>query len=341
MAKRKKNSHQNSENEKPDTRAQIVVAIIGAVAVVLAAIITIIPELQKDVPLVISQTPPATNEIAALTFTQAPIVTVTDLQATNTPQPSLAPTETYSLTPASLSAEFTDAKGIEMILVSAGEFTMGSNYGELDEQPAHKIFVGAFYIDKYEVTNGLYRVCVDQKMCQEPKATSSKTHSVYFGNSDFDGYPVIYVDWNMAQSYCEWRGMRLPTEAEWEKAARGINGRTYPWGEGINCDKANYNLCVGDVSKVGSYENGISPYGIEDMAGNVLEWVSDWYQSDYYHTIVGVEDDPKGPMVGDVRVLKGGAWNDKTTVRSSFRAWDNQTYTTNYYGFRCAKDATP
>jgi serine/threonine-protein kinase len=117
--------------------------------------------------------------------------------------------------------------------------------------------------------------------CEPPHETKSDFRESYYGNPEFDNYPMIYVDWAMARTYCEWRGTRLPTEAEWEKAARGTEGRTYPWGEEISCDRANYDgnpdtasYCVGEISEVGSYENGQSPYGLYDLAGNVFEWTS-------------------------------------------------------------------
>jgi eukaryotic-like serine/threonine-protein kinase len=171
--------------------------------------------------------------------------------------------------------EITDAKGVSMVLVPAGEFIMGSESGDDDEKPVHTVYLDAYYIDKYEVTNAAYKVCVDAGGCTPPMQTNSYSRSSYYDNSEFDDYPVIYVDWNRATDYCEWRDTSLPTETQWEKAARGTDGRTYPWGEGISCKQANYYSCVGDTRKVGSYESGKSPYGIYDLAGNVWEWVAD------------------------------------------------------------------
>jgi len=144
-----------------------------------------------------------------------------------------------------------------MRLVPAGEFTMGS-IKEV-EQPVHTVYLDTFYMDAYEVTNAHYKACVDAGGCTPPQKLGSSTHSIYYGNSNFDYYPVIYVNWNQAKAYCEWRGANLPTEAQLEKAARGIDERTRPWGEGIDCNKANYFGCVGDTTKVGSYEGGKSP----------------------------------------------------------------------------------
>jgi formylglycine-generating enzyme required for sulfatase activity len=194
----------------------------------------------------------------------------------------------------------------------------------------------AFWIDQTEVTNAMYAKCVaDGGACQEPTNTSSYTHSSYYGNSEFDNYPVLYVDWNMANTYCSWAERRLPTEAEWEKAARGTDARTYPWGEGIDCDKANYNgSCVGDTSPVKSYPNGVSPYEAYDMAGNVWEWVSDWYGETYYQS--SPLSNPLGPA-GTYRVLRGGSWNvSDSNVRSAFRYRYDPTITDDSLGFRCS-----
>jgi formylglycine-generating enzyme required for sulfatase activity len=129
-------------------------------------------------------------------------------------------------------------------------------------------------MDVYEVTNALYKVCVEARVCLPPQ------YAAHFNDSKYANHPVVYVDWNMAKTYCEWRGARLPTEAEWEKAARGTDGRIYPWGKGNGKTFANYGSS--NISAVGSYEKGKSPYGMYDMAGNVSEWVADWYDESYY-----------------------------------------------------------
>jgi formylglycine-generating enzyme required for sulfatase activity len=263
-----------------------------------------------------------------------------------TPEPTTiasTPIKAFTPTATPYPTQITDTKGVTMYLVPAGEFTMGSEKGIDDERPAHQVYLDAFYMDIYEVTNSLYQACVDVGGCTPPQKTSSQTRSSYYGNSQFDDYPVIYVDWNMAKTYCEWRGDRLPTEAEWEKAARGTDGRMYPWGEDISCDKSNYNGCKEDTTKVGSYLNGVSPYGLYDMAGNVWEWVNDWYDSGYYQSSPPLN--PLGPGSGQSRVLRGGSWDtigigvsgDGYNVRSAYRHYLTPDAIRSSVGFRCAR----
>lgn len=252
---------------------------------------------------------------------------------------------------ASLAGEIIDQRGVLMRLVPAGEFTMGSEetVSPMEEKPAHEVYLDAFYIDKYEVTNRLYKACVDAGTCQPPLDFSSATRSSYYGNPDFDNHPVIYVDWNMAKSYCEWRGAQLPTEAQWEKAARGTDARTYPWGEGVSCDRANYwpkdEACIGDTTEVGTYESNASPYGVYDMAGNVMEWVGDWYSSKYYWD--SPASNPLGPASGEERVFRGGSWmSSDHGVRSAARHWPWKSFghVPHYsqdLGFRCVLMRSP
>jgi formylglycine-generating enzyme required for sulfatase activity len=178
-------------------------------------------------------------------------------------------------------------------------------------------------------------------MCEQPHFTKSDFRPNYYGNPEFDKYPVIYVDWTMAKAYCEWRGARLPTEAEWEKAARGIDGRSYPWGEGISCEQANYDgesdtakFCVGETSVVGSYESGKSPYGLYDMAGNVFEWTSSLNQAYSYDAADGRED----PTRAGNRVIRGGSWNeDAHDLQVFYRSWIGPEYSESEIGIRCAR----
>ncbi len=247
---------------------------------------------------------------------------------------TFTPEATFTAAPTSPPAEITDKNGVVMRYVEAGDFTMGNDNGSADVQPESVINLDAFYIDKYEVTNVLYRACFKAGVCRAPQKGGSATHTSYFSSPQFDNYPVIFVNWNMAKTYCEWRGARLPTEAEWEKAARGTDGRTYPWGENLKCSFANYQSCVGDTTAVGSYEEGKSPYGVYDMAGNVWEWVSSLHRPYPYNPLDGRED----LEANGNRVARGGSWNIiGGNVNSDNRYILDPSYYGLYVGFRCAK----
>jgi formylglycine-generating enzyme required for sulfatase activity len=258
---------------------------------------------------------------------------------------SPAPVSTRVATTSTLPTELLDEKNVQMVLVPAGEFTMGSDQGNPDEKPVHLVYLNSFYIDKYEVTNALYRACVTTGRCPRPQNGSSSSHSTYYGNPEFDDYPVVYVDWNMADAYCDWRGAQLPTEAQWEKAARGPDEHTYPWGESIDCNKSNYfdsaqgKYCVGDTTRVGSYTAGRSGYGVYDLMGNVSEWVSDWYSADYYQNLFN--RNPSGPAMGQYRVLRGGSWSTSLGLDTTLRLRYEPSYVGYDVGFRCVKNAIP
>lgn len=220
---------------------------------------------------------------------------------------------------------------------------MGSNipsvtYGRRDAMPARSVYLDGFWIDQTEVTNGMFALCVKVNMCQPPNPTRSATRSSYYGSSQFNDYPVIYVTWDDARKYCEWANRRLPTEAEWEKAARGTDGRSYPWGNSYPyTNLLNFNLSIRDTTKVGQYPNGKSPYGVFDMAGNVWEWVADFYDENYYGN--APTQNPKGPTSGSRRSFRGGGFGntDIDEVRATYRGGTGPTARTPEIGFRCAK----
>jgi formylglycine-generating enzyme required for sulfatase activity len=293
-----------------------------------------------ETPVPTREAPTSTESVPLVPITseESPTPTVVVPTATETSAPEETPTDDVTATP---SLELTDGKGVEMVLVPAGDFTMGSDRGLADEQPVHVVNLDTFYIDKYEITNKLYKDCVDAGECSPPWQNyffAESPNRIYFGNPQFDNYPVVYVDWNMARAYCQWRGARLPSEAEWEKAARGEDGRTYSWGNDLDCQKANYQNCVNRTSEVGIFEDGKSPYGAYDMTGNVWEWVADWYSQNYYSN--SPKNDPVGPITGQSRVLRGGAW-PRFDVSAFHRSNFGPDYNTFDIGFRCAMDANP
>ena len=228
------------------------------------------------------------------------------------------------------------AASVDIVLVPAGEFTMGSPARDADEQPAHRVFVDAFSMDKYEVTVGQYAAFLQAKGVDPPSDWKTMNQPAH------QKRPVANVEWAEAAGYCTWAGKRLPTEAEWEKAARGTDGRLYPWGNDpptplrANYGKTDWNN-HGVLVPVGTLEDGKSPYGIYDMAGNVWEWVSDWYDNDYYKT--SPQQNPTGPPTGGFKVIRGGSWNSNPrNLRSADRYWDPPSFRSLYFpGFRCAK----
>ncbi|TEU13194.1 MAG: hypothetical protein E3J21_19300 [Anaerolineales bacterium] len=283
---------------------------------------------------------------------------------TLTPMPSATPTSTPSPTwtptvsvPITKTIEITGGVQVQMVYVSAGEFIMGSDEGDSDEQPVHTVYLDAFYIDRIEVTNAQFAQFLNEQGNQEEGGVTwldignescliTKSGGQYEPKSGYSDHPVIEVSWYGARAYCRWAGKRLPMEAEWEKAARGTDGRVYPWGNtfdgtklnfadkntGFDWSNSNWDDEYAGTAPVGSYPNGASPYGALDMAGNVWEWVADWYeaypgssfQSPYYD--------------GQYRVHRGGSWRaEKLLVRAAERQWNSPANSVANVGFRCVQ----
>ena len=252
--------------------------------------------------------------------------------------------------------------GMTLVYVPAGEFLMGSTEAQFqaaiiecvkdggtqadciksygDEKPAHTVYLDAFRIDQTDVTNAMYAKCVGAGACTAPSNLSSSTRKDYYSNDQYADYPVINVDWNQADAYCTWAGRSLPTEAQWEKAARGTDGRIYPWGNQepnnslLNFDQQK----TGDTTRVGSYPAGASPYGALDMAGNVKNWAADWYATTYISN--SPKRNPTGPDSGTERVLRGSSWahwgpNSRSALRNhSVPSGISDKLSS--FGFRCA-----
>ncbi|MBI9046198.1 MAG: SUMF1/EgtB/PvdO family nonheme iron enzyme [Anaerolineaceae bacterium] len=274
-------------------------------------------------------------------------------EPTEIPQPTATEAE-----PTPSGIRINEKDSMEEIFIEAGEFIMGSIDKEAKiyieggraypEVPQHTVYLDSYWIDKYEVTNGQYALCVDDGVCKPPNYTRSYTREFYFGNPEYDNYPILYIDWFMAGEYCEWAGRRLPTEAEWEKAARGTDGRKYPWGNDpitddkanfcdIDCPKThaneNYNDGYPDTAPVGSFPAGASPYGVMDMSGNAWEWTNTIVRPYPYDANDGREI----YVTNEERVWRGGTWSNGTWwIRSSVRYRSVPTYWYGNLSFRCA-----
>jgi len=284
----------------------------------------------------------------------APVATASttlDMIPTATfPSPPVTPTATPYTTHTS------SKDGMPQVFVPTGSVRMGGLdvHADSDELPDHIVQVKAFWLDQLEVTNGMYALCWQSGVCRAPQKFSSNTRTSYFDNPDFKDYPVIQVTWLDAKNYCEWAGRRLPTEAEWERAARGDDFRTFPWGdEPPSATYANFNNLIRDTSRVGSYQAGASPFGAFDMAGNVWEWVMDIYDPHYYAS--SPQNDPTGPeqtVSNFAHVIRGGSYQDAwvdlrvsnrgyelgPNPRAAFNSPDLYGRSSAKIGFRCASD---
>ncbi|MBI4003346.1 MAG: formylglycine-generating enzyme family protein [Nitrospira defluvii] len=231
---------------------------------------------------------------------------------------------------------------IPMAVIPEGFFAMGANGTDAleDERPQHQVWLDRFEMDRYEVTTGQYAEFV--ALMKQPAPWQWEAVDL----AQHHDRPVIGVNWFDADAYCRWRGKRLPTEAEWEKAARGIDGRLFPWGNQEPTDRlANFALGARFnysqvLMPVQGYAPGISPYGLYQMAGNVGEWVADWYGANYYET--SLPRNPAGPDAGSFRVLRGGSWSDLPKYLLTYGRFKLSPETRNSYtGFRCARTAGP
>ena len=248
-----------------------------------------------------------------------------------------------------------------MVLIPDGEFQMGSNHigADNNQRPVHTVYVNAFYMDKYAVTNSQFKVFVDANQQWQKDNIPDKYHNGSYLNhwtgnrypSGEENHPVVFVSWYAAMAYAQWADKRLPTEAEWEKAARGgLEGQKYPWGNTIDSSQANYNRTVTRTVPVGDYrENG---YGLYDIAGNVWEWCLDAYDADFY-----ARSPLRNPLAGELtvreviatyqnvkssRVLRGGSWRFFAQfLRVANRNWFTPSFPNDDVGFRCARAVTP
>ncbi len=290
---------------------------------------------------------------AALTVPTVPLPPSQPILPQHMPPVQSQPMTTKSTIPLSPSATRTptqvpQVQYSDMVEVPAGEFTMGSESGDDDEKPVHTVYLETYYIDKYEITNEQYAEFLNDKGNQtegnvtwldieDDDALIEYSSNQFKTKSGFAKHPVVEVTWYGARAYCEWAGKRLPTEAEWEKAARGTDGRIYPWGdEEPTKELCNFGMNVGDTTPVGKYPKGVSPYGVHDMAGNVWEWTSSHYESYPYNKTDGREDVTLTNV--EHLVLRGGSWyDDGSDVRTPIRDWwipDDSDFSN---GFRCSR----
>jgi len=288
---------------------------------------------------------------------------------TDTPSPFL-PIDTPTPGPAGIPT-WIDDFGVTMVLVEGGSFQMGNKYTQpldicmqynpiqdfcipdpyLNAEPPHTVYLDPYLIDMFEVSNAQYRECLNAGYCSGPIIYGTNEIPDYFTNPAYDNYPVIGVDWDRAATYCAWRGARLPTEAEWEMAARGTDGRMFPWGDTYDpllvngCDDdcssvwamPNYDDGYSEAAPVNAFSGGVSPYGIYNMAGNVTELVADFYDAAYYSTLGDGVWNPLGPPTGEYHVMRGGSWSYPTDMLTTgARFYIDTVNAFPDTGFRCA-----
>ena len=324
---------------------------------------------ESDIQNAIAQTQTA-NPTVQNTATLVPTSVPTSTQ-TPTPEPTVTPVPTVTATPPDVGSTMTNlVDEATLMYVPAGRFIMGSENGASNESPVHTVRLDAFWIYQTVVTNAMFEKFVEATGYQTAAEKNGYSKIYRSGSwdsvqgtdwqhpigpdsdlSDLLNHPVVHVSWYDAQTYCEWAGGGLPTEAQWEKAARGIQGRIYPWGDwsvagnlanfadsntSFNWSDKNSNDGYSKTAPVGSYLDGASPYGLLDMAGNVYEWVADWFNSVYYQN--SPLENPTGPLNGDSRVMRGGSWSGNLfSVRSAFRSVYAPPFQSfEFVGFRCA-----
>lgn len=276
-----------------------------------------------------------------------PLPTQTHLP-TYTPPPTYTPYPTYTVIPSAIPT--VDPPSSEMVTIPAGEFLIGCDPWDsrapcLDgESPSHDIYLDNYAIDLMEVSNSQYARCVEAGVCRPPNFGNSDLQQARYENPAFRKYPVTNINWYDARDYCTWVGKRLPSEAEWEKAARGDQDeRFYPWGDAApDCSIVNFmglnGDCPGSTTPVDEFHAGTSPYGVYNMAGNVGEWVADWYDANYY--LAEPPDNPQGPDQGFERVIRSGSYNsDWIGIRVNWRGHNPPSFRSSDLGFRCARDS--
>ncbi|MHB8777656.1 MAG: formylglycine-generating enzyme family protein [Anaerolineales bacterium] len=258
------------------------------------------------------------------------VVTATPLSPTEAP--TVEPTPAF--VPVALSGPQSGSTmkwvdGSTLVYIPPGDFTMGDGTNEF----AHNVTLDGYWIQQTKVTNRMYEQCVKVGSCTPP---SDELGGSVFGNPGYANHPVIGVSWDQAQAYCAWTQGGLPTEAQWEKAARGVNEDVYPWGDAKpTCDLLNFGYCVGRTTDVDAFPKGVSSYGLFDMAGNVFEWVSDWYNQNYYNESPSAN--PIGPQSGEYRVIRGSSFETSSgQISSTIRRYNEQGDSGRDIGFRCA-----
>lgn len=325
-------------------------AIIGGAFAIFAAILTGAIELMRPNPPIVIQLVPTENSISTLTITRDPsIIQTAIISPTITPTPDSTIVALYSLaaTPnPSFAPIIRENDGAEQVYVPSGWFIAGDIFDKgYDDETAHLTYTDEYWIDRFLVTNIQFAYCIEAGACTRPgKSGSHVRPEGYFNISAFDDYPVMEISWQQAQAFCEWRGGRLPTEAEFEKAAgwNPVNGEVslYPWGN-IEPDAtlANYDGVDRDTTPINRYPNGISAVGAYDMAGNLWQWTADWYAKDYYTNNLAWEN-PTGPDGGTYKVIRGGSWysSDIRWLRVSNRGKNMPENAGNEIGFRCVFD---